>query len=115
MAETFQRVIKSTVSQTATFDSLYTCPGSTTAIIIGLQVANVHATDACWVTVRTKDTAGTSTGSQISVIANQISIPVNDTLAPIQGKLVLEANQEISATAQTASSLDLTLSILEIS
>jgi hypothetical protein len=48
-------------------------------------------------------------------MANQINVPINDSFNPIQGKLVLEANDYIQLQAENASSIEATISILEIS
>jgi len=107
MAETFKMV---SYDVTGSYATAYTAPGSTTSIVIGLQCANVHATDANWVSVKVVQSGG---GSE-SIIANQISVPVNDTLAPIQGKLVLETGDYIQIQAENASAIEATISILEI-
>lgn len=107
MAEVFQRVVQDT---TASYVTAYTCPGSTTAIVIGFQAANVHATDAKTFAVKSV----TSGGGSEAIIANDISIPVNDTLAPIQGKLVLEAGDYIQIKGADTN-IECTISILEIS
>jgi hypothetical protein len=107
MAEVFQRVITDTTSSYAT---AYTCPGSTTAIVIGFSACNVHATDAKAFELKTV----TSGGGSEAIIANAISIPVNDTLNPIQGKLVLEAGDYIQVKGPDAN-IEVTMSILEIS
>ncbi len=106
MAETFQRVIADT---TGSYATIYTCPAATTAIVIGMQAANVHASAAKTFGVKTL----TSGGGSEAIIANDISIPVNDTLAPIQGKLVLEANDYIQIKGADTN-IEVTLSVLEI-
>lgn len=107
MANTFKMV---SYDVTTSYATAYTAPGSTTTVIIGFQIANVDATDACWASVKVVQSGG---GSE-SIIANQISIPVNDTLNPIQGKLVLEAGDYIQIQAETVSDLEATISMLEI-
>ena len=106
MAEVFQRVIADT---TASYATLYTCPGSTTAIVIGMQVANVHASDSKTFAVKTLSSGG---GAE-AIIVNDISIPVSDTLAPIQGKLVLEAGDYMQIKGSDTN-IEVTLSVLEI-
>lgn len=107
MANTFKMT---SYDVTASYATAYTAPGSTTSVVIGFQIANVHATDAKWASVKVVQSGG---GSE-SIIANQISIPVNDTLNPIQGKLVLETGDYIQIQAESASSLEATISYLEI-
>tara|TARA_Y100001973_G_C5191756_1_gene331441 strand:- start:293 stop:616 length:324 start_codon:yes stop_codon:yes gene_type:complete len=106
MAETFQRVIQDTTSSYAT---IYTCPAATTAIVIGMQAANVHASDPKTFAVQTL----TSGGGSAAIIANDISIPSHDTLAPIQGKLVLEAGDYMQIKGADTN-IEVTLSVLEI-
>ena len=107
MAETFQRVIQDTTSSYAT---AYTCPGATTAIVIGFTACNVHASDAKSFELKTV----TSGGGSEAILVSGISIPVADSLNPIQGKLVLEAGDYIQIKG-TDANIEVTMSILEIS
>ena len=108
MANTFQRVI---YDVTTSYVTAYTCPSSTTAIVIGFNGANVHASTGSWFSTKTVTTGG---GSE-AIMANQIEVSINDSFNPIQGKLVLEANDYIQLQAENASSIEATISILEIS
>jgi hypothetical protein len=108
MANTFQRVI---YDVTTSYATAYTCPGSTTAIVIGFNGANVHASNGSWFSTKTVTTGG---GSE-AIMANQIEVSINDSFNPIQGKLVLEAGDYIQLQAENASSIEATISILEIS
>ena len=107
MANTFQRVI---ADVTTSYATAYTCPGATTAIVIGLNAANMHASTASWVSMKTVTTGG---GSE-AIMAHQINVPINDSFNPIQGKLVVEAGDYIQLVAENASSIEATISILEI-
>ena len=108
MANTFQRVI---ADVTTSYATAYTCPGGTTAIVIGFNAANMHASTASWVSMKTVTTGG---GSE-AIMAHQINVPINDSFNPIQGKLVVEAGDYIQLVAENASSIEATISILEIS
>jgi len=108
MANTFQRVI---YDVTTSYATAYTCPSSTTAIVIGFNGANVHASTGSWFSTKTVTTGG---GSE-AIMANQIEVSINDSFNPIQGKLVLEAGDYIQLQAENASSIEATISILEIS
>jgi hypothetical protein len=108
MANTFQRVI---YDVTTSYATAYTCPSATTAIVIGFNGANVHASNGSWFSIKTVTTGG---GSE-AIMANQIEVSINDSFNPIQGKLVLEANDYIQLQAENASSIEATISILEIS
>ena len=107
MANTFQRVI---ADVTTSYATAYTCPGGTTAIVIGFNAANMHASTASWVSMKTVTTGG---GSE-AIMAHQINVPINDSFNPIQGKLVVEAGDYIQLVAENASSIEATISILEI-
>tara|TARA_R110002012_G_scaffold285642_2_gene476842 strand:- start:1300 stop:1644 length:345 start_codon:yes stop_codon:yes gene_type:complete len=77
--------------------------------IIGLQIANIHATDAATLECKIDSSAGTD-----STIVKDISIPVNDTLQLLQGgKLVLNASDVLRMKADASSKLEATISYLE--
>ena len=107
MANTFQRVI---ADVTTSYATAYTCPSSTTAIVIGFNAANMHASTASWFSTKTLTTGG---GSE-AIMAHQINVPINDSFNPIQGKLVLEAGDYLQVIAENSSSIEVTISILEI-
>lgn len=106
MAETYQRVIQDT---TASYVTMYTCPGSTTAVVVACQAANVHATDAKTFAFKSVTNGG---GSE-AILANDVSIPVNDAFNPILGKLFLEAGDYVQIKGADTN-IEVTLSILEI-
>jgi len=89
----------------------YTCPASTTAIVLQCQVANVSASieevSVWW----TDD----SDGDAIYRLVEDVVIPAQAALAVIAGKLVLEAGDTISCTGQTNDDAEITVSVLEIS
>ena len=88
---------------------VYTCPGSTTAIVIHCQVANVDGTNAADLNIDHND------GSTTAALVSTLSVPADSAVNPIGGKLVLEAADTFRAWAGAASDLELTLSVLEIS
>ena len=106
MAETFKAV---NVALGDTADAVaYTCPASTTAIVIHCQVANVDGTSAADLNIDHND------GSTVAALVSTLSVPADSAVNPIGGKLVLEAADELRAWAGAASDLEMTLSILEI-
>tara|TARA_A100001201_G_scaffold41897_1_gene42836 strand:+ start:503 stop:826 length:324 start_codon:yes stop_codon:yes gene_type:complete len=106
MAETFQAV---NVALGDTADAVvYTCPASTTAIVIHCQVANVDGTNAADLNIDHND------GSTTAALVSTLSVPADSAVNPIGGKLVLEAADTLRAWAGAASDLELTLSVLEI-
>tara|TARA_B100000214_G_scaffold70278_1_gene46932 strand:+ start:1864 stop:2187 length:324 start_codon:yes stop_codon:yes gene_type:complete len=88
---------------------VYTCPGSTTAIVIHCQVANVDGTNAADVSIDHND------GSTTAALVSTLSVPADSAVNPIGGKLVLEAADTLRAWASAASDLEMTMSVLEIS
>jgi len=107
MAETFQSVQQAT---TASYVTVYTAPALTTAILIGFTAANTDASAAKDFSLQKVASGGATT----TILANEISIPTNDSLNPLQGKLVLEAGDYIQIKG-TDTDIDCTISILEIS
>jgi hypothetical protein len=108
MAETFKNA-KAKIQTTTTV--AYTCPSATVAIVIGCQVANVSAASeevSVWWT-------DSSAANAITYLVDEVVIPTQASLAPIAGKLVLEAGDTISATGETNNDAEITVSVLEIS
>jgi hypothetical protein len=108
MAETFKNA-KLKVQDSAT--DVYECPSATVAIVIGCQVANVSATNeevAVWWT-------DASDSNAITRLVKDVIIPGQAALAPIAGKLVLEAGDKIRAQGEDNDDAEITVSVLEIS
>jgi len=80
----------------------YTVPASTTAVTIGLTVAN-------------------TTASQIAVdvqcagvyVIKGVPIPAGSALSVLDGKIILETADTVVVTSDTATSADVILSVLE--
>tara|TARA_B100000745_G_C20012082_1_gene343886 strand:- start:347 stop:655 length:309 start_codon:yes stop_codon:yes gene_type:complete len=89
--------------------TVLTAGGSETLVITGCQVSNMHATTACHLTA----TVYQSGGGSNAILCNAVNIPINDSLNPIQGKLVLETGDYIKMDAENASSLEATISYLK--
>jgi hypothetical protein len=103
MANTFLNHTASGVGTSGT--TVYTVPASTTAVVIGLNAANVET-------------------SQIAVDAELAStflvkgapIPANSALSLLDlldSKIILEAGDTVVVTSDTAASADVILSVLE--
>ena len=86
----------------------YTCPGSTTAIVIHCQVANVDGTNSADLNIDHND------GSTVSALVSTLAVPADTAVNPIGGKLVLEAGDELRCWASATGDLELTLSVLQI-
>lgn len=108
MASTFKNSITAGIGTSET--SVYTVPSATTATIIGLTVANTTGSDVtCDVVV-----ADTSSSTNVYVV-KAANVPTGGALVPIGGdqKVVLEETDVLKVTSSNASSLDVTVSILE--
>ena len=113
MANTFKVKTKAAVGTSIT--TVYTVPSSTTAIVLGLIVGNVTGS-AVNATVHVEsDTSDTETNGNVELVT-KAPIPAGGSLETLGGgKLVLQASDILRVTSDTASSLDIALSIMEIS
>jgi hypothetical protein len=105
MANTFKNYIAASVT---TQTSVYTAPSATQSTIIGLNVANTNASAA---SVDIQVTSGATT----VYFAKAVPIPVGSSLVAVGGdqKLVLEAADVLKVTSTVT--VDVTVSVLEIS
>ena len=90
--------------------AVYTCPSSTTAIIVHCQVANVDGTNAADLNIDLYDSSAT----QAAAVVSTVNVPADAAINPVGGKLVLEASDELRVWGSDADDLELTLGILEI-
>tara|TARA_R110000803_G_scaffold62976_2_gene123462 strand:+ start:167 stop:523 length:357 start_codon:yes stop_codon:yes gene_type:complete len=117
MANTFKVVSHDVMPASAgTPEALYTTPGSTTTVIIGLTVANIHTAQ---VTASVKLVSDTSGGGRTATntttfLAKNIPIPVGSSVAPLVGKVVLETTDVIQIDCSVADTVSITMSIMEI-
>ena len=118
MANTF-RVVSHDVmpASSGTPEDLYTCPGSTTTIILGMVLANVHTSQ---VTVSVKLVSTTSGGGRTATntttfLLKDAPLPVGSSLEILSGnKVVLEASDKIQIDCSVADKASITMSIMEI-
>jgi len=108
MANTFKVKTKKNIG---TADSaVYTCPSATQTTIIGMNLANT-TTGSVLANVTLLDNDGDS-----CFVVKNAPIPNGGSLVAVGGdqKLVMEANDIIKVSSDTATSVDVSLSILEI-
>ena len=91
---------------TTSDQTIYTAPTGYTGIILYAHITN-YASSATTVTVK-HVRSGTETE-----ISNEANVPVNDAYIPLDGKLVLETNDSIKASAGAETTLKILLSVLE--
>ena len=98
----------STVAGTS--DALYTVPGSTTTIILGLTLCNVHTAQVL-ATVEIVDTSASVT----STVIKNAPIPVGGSLEIMSGnKIVVETTDVVKVSSSVADKISATMSIMEI-
>jgi hypothetical protein len=108
MANTFKNALSASVGTSAV--DVYTAGSGVTATVIGLTVANRTAS-AINVDVQVTDTSGAVT----TYLVKGAPVPTGGALIVVGGdqKVVLEASDKITVTSDTASSADVTVSLLE--
>lgn len=100
MANTFKNYTSASVGTSAV--TTYTVPSSTTAVVIGCNLAN-------------------RTGSQVEVdvqigstyLVKGAPVPSGSALGVVDGKIIMEAGETLNVTSDSASSVDVILSVLE--
>ena len=94
--------------------TLYTVPSSTTCVVIGLILCNVHTTSVTASVKIESNTSDTETNENVTV-AKDVSIPAGSSLELLTGgKVVVQATDIIKIDCSVTAKIDATLSILEI-
>ena len=90
--------------------TVYTCPSATETTIIGLNLANI-VSSAAQVSVQLEN----NDGDNIYLIKDA-PVPIGSSLVAVGGdqKVVMNASDVLKVTSDTASSIDVALSILDI-
>ena len=108
MANNFRLKTKSNIGITTT--SIYTVPASTSTTVIGLTLSNIYSGNIKVSAIIERS------GSDSVHILRRVVIPIEQTLEVMNGnKLVMEENDTLKIFSDNPSSLDVSLSILEIS
>ena len=118
MANTFKVVSHSVMPASAgTPEALYTAPSSTTTVILGMVLSNVHTAQ---VTASVKLVSDTSGGGRTATntttfLLKDAPIPVGSSLEILSGsKVVLETTDVIQIDCSVADKVSVTMSIMEI-
>jgi hypothetical protein len=110
MANTFKNAFAADVNHAAYVD-LYEAPAATTTVILGLAICNTTA-NSVDVSVQMQDSLPSSANFQV---LDTVSIPGRTTLEILAGqKYILETTDVLRVKAGTASAIDVTLGIMEI-
>ena len=117
MANTFK--VKSNDAMPASagaFDTLYTVPSSTTTVVLGLILCNVHTTAVTASVKLTSSTAGSNPNTNADVmVAKDVDIPAGSSLEILSGsKLILQTTDALKIDCSVSAKIDASLSIMEI-
>jgi|TARA_R100001510_G_scaffold2389_1_gene1839 hypothetical protein len=118
MANTFKVVSHDVMPASAgTPEDLYTTPSSTTTVVLGMVLSNVHTSQ---VTVSVKLVSDTSGGGRSATntttfLLKDAPLPVGSSLEILAGnKVVLETTDKLQIDCSVADKASVTLSIMEI-
>ena len=94
--------------------TLYTVPISTTCVVIGLTLCNIHTASVTASVQLVSDTSDTETNETV-LLVKDVSIPAGSSLELLTGgKVVLQATDILKVDCSVTAKIDSTLSILEI-
>ena len=110
MANTFKvKTFDGSSTAASTAMTIYTVPGSTTSIVLGLTLANIGASN-----IEIDVTLENNDGDNV-YIAKGAEVPAKASLEIMTGnKYVMETSDVIKVSCNTDNSVDTTLSIMEI-
>ena len=115
MANTFK--IKSNAAMPATAGTpltLYTCPGSTSTVVLGLLLCNIDTSQRT-VDVKIESDPNDTENNETVFLVKDAPVPAGSTLELLAGnKVVLQATDVMKIDCDVASKIDATLSIMEI-
>ena len=95
--------------------TLYTVPGSTTSVVLGLMLCNIHTSHLPADVQLVSDTSDTETNETV-LLVKDIPIPAGSSVELLAGnKVVLQTTDVLKIDCSVAAKIDATLSIMEIS
>ena len=117
MANTFKLKSKTNVGVTTV--GIYTVPAATTTVVIGITLANTSGSGinvGVGVSRAAEGAVGLGTGHDDISLLKNTPIPQGSSLEVMQGnKIVMEASDIFKAESDVNNSLDVALTIMEIS
>ena len=118
MPNTFKVVSHDVMPASAgTPEDLYTTPSSTTTVVLGMVIANVHTSQVTADVKLVSDTSGggRSATNTTTFLLKDAPIPVGSSLEILAGnKVVLETTDKLQVDCSVADKVSITLSIMEI-
>jgi len=120
MANTFKTVsFAAEPASAGTPYKMYTVAGSTTTVVLGLILTNIHSSAVTVEVELVSDTANRNGANDVangtSFLVKDVSIPVGSSLELLSGgKVVLETTDEIKIDCSVTDKISGSLSIMEI-
>ena len=118
MANTFKVVSHDVMpASSGTPEDLYTTPSSTTTVVLGMVLANVHTIQVPTSVKLVSDTSGggRAATNTTTFLLKDAPIPVGGSLEILAGnKVVLETTDKIQVDCSVADKTSVTMSIMEI-
>ena len=110
MANTFK--LKTDTAVGTTLTTVYTVPASTTTVVIGAVLSNITAGQ---VKANMQIVTASSTGENADdvFLVRELPIPSGSSFELMEGKVVMETGDMFKVESDTASSIDVALSIME--
>ena len=94
------------------YTTIYTCPSATTALVVAAQFANIHATNVGQASLQWLDSSASNAATRL-VPATPVDI--QSALGGLTGPITLEAGDALQAKADATSTLELSVTVAEIS
>ncbi len=114
MANTFKlKTFEQGATAVNTNIATYTVPASTTTIIIGLTISNITG-NSITVDAQIVSTTNDVTTNVSSYIGKDLPIPSGSALDVLAGKVVLQTGDTIVVQSDTLASVNISMSIMEI-
>ena len=111
MANTFKSVTSGSIGTALT--NIYTCPSSTTSIVLGASMANT-STNPIGGSIKLAK-SGSSVGADDVFVVKTAPVPVGSTVEVMAGnKVVMQEADILQFQSDAATSLDTIVSVLEI-
>ncbi len=110
MANTFK--LKTDTAVGTSLTSVYTVPAATTTVLVGAVLANITSSQIK-VNVQIVTASVTGENADDVYLIKDLPIPTGSSFELIEGKIVMETGDIFKVESDTASSLDVAVSIME--
>jgi hypothetical protein len=94
-----------------TYATVYTCPASTTALVVLAQAANVDGAASADVSVQWLDNSAADVATRV---VETLAVAADSSVNLLAGPITLEAGDAIQAKASATGDIELTLSVAEM-